>query len=1068
MIRKLLFFLFFIGINSIYAQSQITGGEIYYKQIDSFKYIVTLNIYRDCRGVALNGVNGFVYGGNKKYAMNFRRVSIENISENCGTACQNTNAPSNAGIEKHLFKDTIDFTQAPYDTLLRNNYCEITLGVFTQGWNNGITTINNPNFFVDAMVNICHQKALIHSPEFSNKPLYQACCNQPLRYNPGILKFEDTDSFSFELVGVLNNYNSNATYNGSYTKTIPMTPFCPPNPGVINCRPLTNANPSRGFYFDPLVNDIVFTPTKCDETGVIKFQVKQWRFNTQNQKMELIGYVNRQMLIIVKTCPDNNPPYFTSNTKTYNICLGDSFKLNISSKDDPFLPNQTTPDSTYISWSNNLDNASFTYLDSSAREKTAVLKWKATGNPYQITQKYIHLKTIDKQCNVQASKGVLINVYPKINQIKNTQIIDIKGCNYLTLFNELKADSVTKKSDLVYFYSIKRISPDVQQLFTSNKQTDKFNYHTSGKYVIMSSIQFKGWACNIAHYDTIDVEVINPFNNAFNNSLVCLGDSILLGNKNFKDTNTFLTWEYPIGNPVSNANTYLFIQDGKSNFLRLKHQNSSCNSIIDFEIFTKVNLNISSRDTFICMNNQIHLSLKSFVPKTPYKILWIMNDKDSIYKDVYGNIKITQATKVEVQFVKNPKCIEKKSILIQTSERPVISLNYIDTSVCKNSFFSIKPNYKKHLFPIKQYIWNINNANINHNDSLYSNTFTTNQNIKLIILDSLNCSSNTISTKINIAPLINLSLIDSIKCQSLYPYLTILSNEINSKTKIEWWIDGKLDTNKQLKYFNAFTKPLNINVKVYDSFDCVTEKTIVTTSIIRPKFTFPNLKFCANQIVSFQPSYSSTKPITYYNWFANGENMYYPDNKYLFKTNDSIFLKHIIKDSEGCNYADSILLKPTFPVVKIKGDTIYNINGFVKLEADQVFNSYLWNNNTTLKTNHFPAKNLGPPGIYPIQLIASYNSNCKDTATVNLRILPSSNLLLNRSTVFKLYPNPSEGLFTIETSVAGPVEIHNINGQLLLNSHIQVGENMLNLKTFSNGIYFLKFEGKAFKLVLQK
>jgi hypothetical protein len=393
-------------------------------------------------------------------------------------------------------------------------------------------------------------------------------------------------------------------------------------------------------------------------------------------------------------------------------------------------------------------------------------------------------------------------------------------------------------------------------------------------------------------------------------------------------------------------------------------------------------------------------------------------------------------------------------------------LNYIDTSVCKNSFFSIKPNYKKHLFPIKQYIWNINNANINHNDSLYSNTFTTNQNIKLIILDSLNCSSNTISTKINIAPLINLSLIDSIKCQSLYPYLTILSNEINSKTKIEWWIDGELDTTKQLKYFNTFTKSLNINVKVYDSLNCVTEKNIITTPLVRPKFTFPNFKFCANQLITFQVTYFSSKPLVYSNWYENNKDMLYPSNKYLFKTNDSIFLKHIIKDSEGCIYADSILLKPTVPVVKIKGDTIYNINGFVKLEADQVFNSYLWNNNTTLKTNHFPAKNLGPPGIYPIQLIASYNSNCKDTATVNLRILPSSNLLLNRSTVFKLYPNPSEGLFTIETSVAGPVEIHNINGQLLLNTNFIVGINNLNLKDFKQGIYLIKFNEKVHKLVL--
>jgi hypothetical protein len=470
-------------------------------------------------------------------------VSIENISENCGTACQNTNAPSNAGIEKHLFKDTIDFTLAPYDTLFKNSYCEITFGVFTQGWNNGITTINNPNFFIDAMVNICHQKALIHSPEFSNKPLYQACCNQPLRYNPGILKFKDTDSFSFELAGVLNNYNSNATYNGSYTKTIPMTPFCPPNPGVINCRPLTNANPSRGFYFDPLVNDIVFTPKKCDETGVIKFQVKQWRFNTQTQKMELIGYVNTQMLIIVKTCPDNNPPYFTSNTKTYNLCLGDSFKLNISSKDDPFLPNQTTLDSTYISWSNNLDNASFTYLDSNAREKTAVLKWKASGNPYQITQKYIHLKAVDKYCNVQNSKGILIHVYPKIAFKINSK--DIKGCNYYNISTQIN-DTINIPKNFTYKFTVWNKESNIP-ITIKSKQNDTFQYFKSGEYIIKYEVKYNNINCSYIQFDTINLQYLGIFENNNSDSIICQNDSLILGNRFFKDSLTSIWWEHPKG-----------------------------------------------------------------------------------------------------------------------------------------------------------------------------------------------------------------------------------------------------------------------------------------------------------------------------------------------------------------------------------------------------------------------------------------------------------------------------------------------------------------------------------------
>ena len=66
----------------------------------------------------------------------------------------------------------------------------------------------------------------------------------------------------------------------------------------------------------------------------------------------------------------------------------------------------------------------------------------------------------------------------------------------------------------------------------------------------------------------------------------------------------------------------------------------------------------------------------------------------------------------------------------------------------------------------------------------------------------------------------------------------------------------------------------------------------------------------------------------------------------------------------------------------------------------------------------------------------------------------------------QIYPNPSDGLFAVETSVSGPVEIHNINGQLLLNTNFIAGINNLNLKDFKKGIYLLKFNGKVHKLVL--
>jgi hypothetical protein len=805
--------------------------------------------------------------------------------------------------EKHVFKDTIDFTQAPYDSLLKNSYCQITFGVFTQGWNNGITTINNPNFFIDAMVNICHQKAFIHSPEFSNKPLFQACCNQPLKYNPGILKFEDTDSFSFELAGVLNNYNTNATYNGSYTKTIPMTPFCPPNPGVINCRPLTNAIPSRGFYFDPLVTDIIFTPTKCDETGVIKSQVKQWRFNTQTQKMELIGYVNRQMLLIVKTCPDNNPPYFTSNSNTYNICLGDSFKLNISSKDDPFLPNQTTLDSTHISWSNNLDNASFTYLDSNAREKTAILKWKATGNPYQITQKYIHLKTIDKYCNVQNSKGILINIYPKIDFKISSK--DIKGCNYYQISTQIN-DTINIPKNFTYTFTVWNKESNIP-ITIKSKQNDTFQYFKSGKYIIKYEVKYNNINCSYIQFDTINLQYLGIFENNISDSIICQNDSLILGNRFFKDSLTSIWWEHPKGKNLTNYNKPFFIHNKKLNtaYYKLNVKNANCTNSFESLIKTKSGFDFSNYngDTFVCENKLFKINLLNIDTSNQLKLYWYFNN----------------------QLINNP-----------------------------NTFFE--------------------------------NTYNQYTTVKVINTNNQYCAYEK-EVKIDISPIKNFSFDKAIFCKK-------------------------------------------------------------TTQLITPQINFP-----LSYISSFK-------------WYVNN-NFVSNDKNLSFLFIDDAFTKLVLSDKFGCISEKTIYLN-TFPNsnVQITGLLDYNYHDYVKLSANDDFNSYLWNNNTTSKNNEFWAKSLGPPGQYPIKLTVKDSNACEATHTAVINTDKFTAITNKTMHSLQIYPNPSDGLFAVETSVSGPVEIHNINGQLLLNTNFIAGINNLNLKDFKQGIYLLKFNGKVHKLVL--
>src|SRR6185503_18162884 len=103
----------------------------------------------------------------------------------------------------------------------------------------------------------------------------------------------DGDSLSFELGDAMKAKATNISKNSPFTSQIPMTPYCPPNPGTVNCRALPNANPPRGFYFDKETGDIVFTPTKCDEAGPVVIEISEWRRDSATKKMVLIGVTRR-------------------------------------------------------------------------------------------------------------------------------------------------------------------------------------------------------------------------------------------------------------------------------------------------------------------------------------------------------------------------------------------------------------------------------------------------------------------------------------------------------------------------------------------------------------------------------------------------------------------------------------------------------------------------------------------------------------------------------------------------------------------------------------------------------
>jgi gliding motility-associated-like protein len=525
----------FLGVRA----SHMMGGDIIYECLSPGKFKFTIKVYRDCRGIAFNSPTITVFcadggGVNNSVSVNYVRTAINDITPKCATGtapCNPQNQQAGEGIEEHIFEAIVDFNTAPFKAIKDAGCCEVKIKVEQCCRNGAITTVTPDNFYTDAMINICNIAATKNkcntSPQLSTPPVGYICCNQPFTFNNGVRETVDGDSLSYDLVTPLKANNTNLLYTGNFTSNIPMTPFCPPNKGVINCRPLPNAKPPRGFYFDKETGDIVFTPTQCDEVGIIVIQVTEWRKDSARNKWVKIGYTRRDMQLIVKTCPDNNPPYFGTLNK-YSVCEGNKLCFFIDAKDDPFLPKQIVPDTVTLTWNFGIPGATFTIVDPKAREKQALFCWQtkigdARPNVYSFTA-----TAKDDNCSnpSSANKGYTVTVKPKARTKRQLEVLD---CGKFK-FTSWPVDTVNyNQKNYQYKWTIRDSLNTGTPLYFGFKKQDSIKFKRGGKYIIEHEITNPPYNCPSIYSDTVIIPPQLDVDLAFGkDTFVCEKDSLII------------------------------------------------------------------------------------------------------------------------------------------------------------------------------------------------------------------------------------------------------------------------------------------------------------------------------------------------------------------------------------------------------------------------------------------------------------------------------------------------------------------------------------------------------------
>jgi hypothetical protein len=96
-------------------------------------------------------------------------------------------------------------------------------------------------------------------------------------------------------------------------------------------------------------------------------------------------------------------------------------------------------------------------------------------------------------------------------------------------------------------------------------------------------------------------------------------------------------------------------------------------------------------------------------------------------------------------------------------------------------------------------------------------------------------------------------------------------------------------------------------------------------------------------------------------------------------------------------------------------------------------------------------------------------NGCSNLAVITQSVSSCTNLLeisTNQSHFIFVYPNPNNGVFTIETETDTSIEIIDVLGNLIQSKKINAGKNQINLSDKSAGVYFLKTPNQVVKKVV--
>ncbi|WP_268122278.1 gliding motility-associated C-terminal domain-containing protein [Roseivirga pacifica] len=265
--------------------THIRAGEITAVRISqsSLRYRFTLIIYKDT-GSALKVGDGGIFNFGQGRIIGPGRAALQDASIDGVFHEQNVGNETQRVVIQfdHTF-DSPGVYVVSYTEQNRNS------GIINLG---GANSLNIP-FHVETILKIDPGLDINGTPQLTIPPIDKACVGTRFIHNPGAYD-PDGDSLAYKIVTPMQDRGVNVrTY-------IPLD-----DPNISNTR--EDGGSPANFSIDPLTGDLTWDAPLFVGEYNIAFIIEEWRFSNLTGEYELLGYVTRDMQILVEECNNNRP-----------------------------------------------------------------------------------------------------------------------------------------------------------------------------------------------------------------------------------------------------------------------------------------------------------------------------------------------------------------------------------------------------------------------------------------------------------------------------------------------------------------------------------------------------------------------------------------------------------------------------------------------------------------------------------------------------------------------------------------------------------------------------------------